>query len=348
MTGAVPGANNANQPWYLLGDGTQYHTRQDHLKLKLAYDLTPTLRASYVLGVWQNEAAGDAGSYLRDGDGAAGLQRADQHRRPLRYSRADRRRLRADREKLTHTMHGLSIKSHTQGTWDWEVAASLYDYDRDDKRQNAAANTAAGRRQRRRRHPGRRQRHRLEHAGRSRASGGRTAPAARTSSTSACSRTATSCATGPPASPATTWAMRPGALVSERARRHAGCAASTPRTSGASPPAGSAVLGGRAERWQASDGLTAFSAQQRRRPIPTRQRDLLLAQGRAVLAVAARHRAQGLGRPRGAHADRGRALRRDLDHQFAVHQRSEPAPEQSWTGELSAESGSGPRQRWRG
>jgi hypothetical protein len=42
----VPSLNNANQPWLLLGDGTQYDTRQDHLKLKLAYDLTPTLRAS--------------------------------------------------------------------------------------------------------------------------------------------------------------------------------------------------------------------------------------------------------------------------------------------------------------
>ena len=29
------------------------HTAQDHAKLKLAYDLTPTLRASYALGCWQ-------------------------------------------------------------------------------------------------------------------------------------------------------------------------------------------------------------------------------------------------------------------------------------------------------
>ena len=36
VSGAVPGFNNANQPWLLLGDGTQYDTRQDHLKLKLA------------------------------------------------------------------------------------------------------------------------------------------------------------------------------------------------------------------------------------------------------------------------------------------------------------------------
>lgn len=41
-------------------------------------------------------------------------------------------------------MHGLSIKSHTGGAWDWETAASLYDYSKDQKRQNSAANTLPG------------------------------------------------------------------------------------------------------------------------------------------------------------------------------------------------------------
>jgi len=58
VTGAVAGLNSANQPWLLLGAGTQYRTAQDHLKLKLAYDLAPTLRASYVFGAWRNEDAG--------------------------------------------------------------------------------------------------------------------------------------------------------------------------------------------------------------------------------------------------------------------------------------------------
>ncbi|MFV8221485.1 hypothetical protein ACNQ0T_24045, partial [Enterobacter cloacae complex sp.6700776] len=61
VSGAVAGLNSANQAWALIGAGTQYHTRQDHLKLKLAYDLSPTLRASYVLGLWRNDS--DAVSY---------------------------------------------------------------------------------------------------------------------------------------------------------------------------------------------------------------------------------------------------------------------------------------------
>ncbi|RAX27161.1 hypothetical protein DQE80_17975, partial [Enterococcus sp. HPCN18] len=50
VTGAVRGLNTTNTPWYILGTGTEYHTVQDHAKLKLAYDLTPTVRATYTLG----------------------------------------------------------------------------------------------------------------------------------------------------------------------------------------------------------------------------------------------------------------------------------------------------------
>jgi iron complex outermembrane receptor protein len=36
-------------------------------------------------------------------------------------------------------MHGLSVKSHTRGVWDWEVAASRYDYARDEVRSPTGA-----------------------------------------------------------------------------------------------------------------------------------------------------------------------------------------------------------------
>jgi len=66
VTGAVLDANNAGQPWWVVGTGTQYHSRQDHLKIKLAYDLTPAWRASYLFGLWRNRSDGDSQSYLRD------------------------------------------------------------------------------------------------------------------------------------------------------------------------------------------------------------------------------------------------------------------------------------------
>jgi iron complex outermembrane receptor protein len=44
-------------------------------------------------------------------------------------------------EELFHAMHGFSLKTLTQGVWDWEVAASIYDYAKDEKRANTSANT---------------------------------------------------------------------------------------------------------------------------------------------------------------------------------------------------------------
>jgi iron complex outermembrane receptor protein len=143
VTGAVLATNSAGMPWYVVGAGTQYRVRQDHLKLKLAYDIDPTLRASYLFGLWRNRAEGDSQSYLRDGAGApvySGSVSIDGSTvAPL--TGAD---FALTRERLQHTMHGISLKRHGGSTWDWEVAASAYDYGRDDKRQNSAANVLPG------------------------------------------------------------------------------------------------------------------------------------------------------------------------------------------------------------
>jgi len=129
VTGAVQGLDRSNRAWYLLGAGTQYHTVQDHLKAKLAYDVTPTIRASYTLGVWQNDSEGRPTSYLRDGAGQPVYGgRIDIDGRGYTLAPTD---FNASNERLRHLMHGLSVKRHSKGVFDWELAASLYDYDQD-------------------------------------------------------------------------------------------------------------------------------------------------------------------------------------------------------------------------
>ncbi len=146
VTGAVLALNNANQPWYVLGTGTQYHTLQDHAKLKLAYDFSPALRATYTLGIWQNDASGNSQSYLRNASGQTvysgpininglaftGTQALTGGDFPLTQTNS------------VHAIHGLTVRSNTQGLWDWEAAASLYTYNTDTLRQNAASNTLPG------------------------------------------------------------------------------------------------------------------------------------------------------------------------------------------------------------
>jgi iron complex outermembrane receptor protein len=70
VSGAVPGLNTRNVPWLLLGGATQYETRQEHLKFKVAYDFSSTVRASYTLGYWKNDAENRSQSYLRNAAGA--------------------------------------------------------------------------------------------------------------------------------------------------------------------------------------------------------------------------------------------------------------------------------------
>ena len=115
VTGAVLDASNTGAPWYVLGTGTEYRTRQDHFKAKVAYDFTPTIRATYVLGVWQNTADNDPVSYLRDASGNA-VYSGPVNINGLAFTGSQALTggdFAATRERLTHFMHGLAVKSHT-------------------------------------------------------------------------------------------------------------------------------------------------------------------------------------------------------------------------------------------
>ncbi|MFB9241933.1 TonB-dependent receptor [Massilia antarctica] len=133
VTGAVADRNSANKDWLIIGTTGQSHTVQDHAKIKLAYDVTPVLRASYTLGWWGNDAHRAAETYLRDASGtpvyrgdANGFINIGGKRYELKASD-----LAPGIGKLEHLMHGFSLKQHSKGVWDWEIAASKYDYVKD-------------------------------------------------------------------------------------------------------------------------------------------------------------------------------------------------------------------------
>ena len=141
VTGAVADKNTSNQDIVILGTGTQYHTVQDHAKIKLAWDITPTLQANYLLGLWQNESHGSSTSYLRDAAGNpvySGTVNINGNAYTVNATDFG-----LTREDLLHTMHGLALKSHTQGVFDWAIAASRYDYTQDQLRAPTTAQPAA-------------------------------------------------------------------------------------------------------------------------------------------------------------------------------------------------------------
>ncbi|GGY86623.1 TonB-dependent receptor [Pseudoduganella plicata] len=129
VTGAVPGRNASDRDWFILGATNQVHTVQDHAKVKLAYDVSPVLRASYTLGWWRNDAERRSASYLRDAagnpvtSGSVAIGGGRYTLLPSDFAPA--------RGELEHLMHGLSLKRHAKDVFDWELAYSRYDYRKD-------------------------------------------------------------------------------------------------------------------------------------------------------------------------------------------------------------------------
>lgn len=141
VSGAVATQDRAFQDQVTLGAATQYDTVQDHVKAKLAYDLSPTLRASYTLGWWKNASEGRPSSYLRNAAGQP-VYSGDVNVGGRSYT-LGATDFNLSNEALEHYMHGLSVKSNTKGVFDWEVAASLYDYRKDELRAATVALPAA-------------------------------------------------------------------------------------------------------------------------------------------------------------------------------------------------------------
>lgn len=142
VNGAVKGLDKSNLPWQILGDATQYHTVQDQAKLKAALDIAPGLRAQYTLGWWNNNTVGQSASYLtRVSDGTpfySGVATIDGRNYTLAATDFPQ-----NRDQLQHEMHGLSVQQRSGGVFDWDLTGSTYDYMRDTSRAPTVAKPAA-------------------------------------------------------------------------------------------------------------------------------------------------------------------------------------------------------------
>ncbi len=132
VTGAVFDQNPKDQNWFILGSTTQTHTTQDHAKLKLAYDVAPDMRITYVFGTWRNDSIRSTSSYLRDAAGnpvVSGNVVIDGLAFALTPSD-----FAPTRTALVHDTHGLSFKTDTRERFDVSFDASLYDFRKDQVR----------------------------------------------------------------------------------------------------------------------------------------------------------------------------------------------------------------------
>ncbi len=132
VTGAVFDQNPKGQNWRILGSTTQTHTVQDQGKAKLAYDVAPDVRLTYVFDVWRNDGVRSTTSYLRDPagnpvtSGAVSINGLTYTLAPADFA--------PTRTALEHVTHGLTFRSDTRSAFDFDVSASLYDYNKDQVR----------------------------------------------------------------------------------------------------------------------------------------------------------------------------------------------------------------------
>ncbi|MES2075931.1 MAG: TonB-dependent receptor [Pseudomonadota bacterium] len=122
------------------------HTIQDNGKFKLAYQVSPTLRATYTLGLWQNSSSSEVASYLRDAAGAPVYNTAAKGAGAYVKFAGDANYytlagVSPGSGESMHVMHGVALKSDTRGAWDWEVIASVYAQNKELSR--SAANTGS-------------------------------------------------------------------------------------------------------------------------------------------------------------------------------------------------------------
>ena len=130
VTGAVTYVNPANVRSVVTSAIGIDHSTQDNAKFKVAYDFSPTVRATYTLGVWENVSNKTVDSYLRNAAGQTVYQ-GNVKINGVNYLVAAPA---ASIQQSQYFMNGIKLKSDTGGRHDWELDASIFTQGRENVR----------------------------------------------------------------------------------------------------------------------------------------------------------------------------------------------------------------------
>ena len=128
VTGAYGDANRLAQPIVVLGSTAIEHQIQDNVSGRLTYDVTPQITAAYSFGLFLNDDDATVDSYLRNAAGQTvytGTVNIDGHAYTLSNSTFSSGVYHLDETQLAQ---GVSLASHTDGAFDFELVGSDFDY----------------------------------------------------------------------------------------------------------------------------------------------------------------------------------------------------------------------------
>lgn len=143
VSGAFADANRTGAPIFVIGAGALERNVQDNFKFKVAYDFSPTVRATYTIGLFNNDTDASVQSYLTNAAGApvySGNVNIGGFNTNVPASAFSNNVYKFEEQ---HLMQSLAVRSNTRGAWDWEAVASRYDYDKSVKRVPSLALPAA-------------------------------------------------------------------------------------------------------------------------------------------------------------------------------------------------------------
>ena len=146
ISGAFADRNRTGAPIQVIGAGNLTHTVQDTAKLKLAYDISPSLTASYTLGYWQNSANAASQSYLNTSSGAPyfGGASGNVNIGGNAYSASTIGSLfSSNTVDQEHWMQALSLRTKNAGPWNWEAIATNFSFGKDITRTSTGRYPAA-------------------------------------------------------------------------------------------------------------------------------------------------------------------------------------------------------------
>ena len=133
VTGSFSDLNRTGAAIEIIGAGGLEYQRQENITLKLTYDVSQNLKATYTLGLFHQDDDSDVQTYLKDGSGNP-LYSGSVNINGYNYNIAASsfsNNLYNFRE--THLMQALSLVSD-DGPWSWSVIGSMYNFASDIQR----------------------------------------------------------------------------------------------------------------------------------------------------------------------------------------------------------------------
>jgi iron complex outermembrane receptor protein len=122
-TGAYPDSNKLNAATNVLGASGLLNTHMTNGKIKAAYDITPTLRASYTFGLWRNDGNSGVQPYINASTSGSPTY-AGQTGFASGFYDVDQR----------HTAQAFTLRTDRKKTWDLELVGSTYRFGFDQQR----------------------------------------------------------------------------------------------------------------------------------------------------------------------------------------------------------------------